>query len=119
MQTWLNSAAAALLVAGSMAAADAPAVPVQVRPGELTRGEVWIMNRASEPVPVAVRQLESETPLRVRVVPPSAWDYQTVVIRSGADAARALASAGASGWETTGLSWPAADGTIVLLKKPR
>ena len=37
----------------------------------------------------------------------------------GADAARGLAGAGADGWETTGLSWPATDGTLVLLKKPR
>jgi len=118
MRTILAAAAAALMITGSVGAAIAPGAGVQVRPGELTRGEVWVMNRATEPVPVAVRQVQTDTPVRVRIVPPL-WDYQTVVVKSGADAARGLAGAGADGWETTGLSWPATDGTLVLLKKPR
>jgi hypothetical protein len=118
MRTILASAAAALVITGSVGAAIAPGAGVQVRPGELTRGEVWVMNRDTEPVPVVVRQIQTETAVRVRVVPPL-WDYQTVVVKSGAEAARALAAAGADGWETTGLSWPATDGTLVLLKKSR
>ena len=117
MRTIVTAAGAALLIAGAVAVA-APGGQGQVRPGELTRGEVWVMNRDSEPVPVAVRQIQTDVPLRVRVMPPL-WDYQTVLIKSGGEAARVLSSVGAEGWETTGLSWPAQDGTLVLLKKPR
>jgi hypothetical protein len=110
----LTSASAALLIVGAVVSTAAP----QVRPGELTKGEVWIMNRDSEPVPVAVRQIESDTPLSVRIVAP-AWDYQTVLVKNGEEAARVLSSVGGAGWETTGLSWPVTDGTLVLLKRPR
>jgi hypothetical protein len=118
MRTIMASAAVALVISGSVGAAIAPGAGAQIRPGELTRGEVWVMNRETEPVPVVVRQIQADTPVRVRMVPPL-WDYQTVVVKTGAEAARALAAAGAGGGETTGLSWPDSDGTIVLLKRPR
>jgi hypothetical protein len=131
MPTMLTSAGAAVLIAGAVAAAaapggtrlfDEPAAVLrsarQVRPGEPTRGEVWIMNRDAEPIPVVVRDVVTDTPLRVRVVPP-AWQYQTVLIKNGGEAARVLSSVGADGWEATGVTWPADGGTLVLMKKPR
>lgn len=113
MRTILTTASVALGIAAAAAAPHG-----QVRPGEPTKGEVWVMNRDGEAIPVLVRQTPSDPPLRVRVAAPR-WDYQTVVIKTGVDPARALAAAGAEGWETTGLSFPASDGTTVLLKKPR
>jgi hypothetical protein len=109
MRTMLTSAVVASLIAGTVAVTAAPG---QVRPGELTRGEVWIMNRDTEAVPVRVLDLHSETPIRVRVVP-AVWEYRTMILKTGAE------FAGAEGWETTGLSWPASDGVLVLLKRSR
>jgi hypothetical protein len=40
-------------------------------------------------------------------------------LKVGSEYAAALMAAGSDGWETTGLSWPGADGTLVLLKRPR
>jgi hypothetical protein len=115
MRTMLTSAMVAILIAGTVAATAAPG---QVRPGELTRGEVWVQNRDPEAIPVRVLDVRADAPLRVRVVP-AAWEYRTMVLKTGSEYAAALAGAGADGWETTGLSWPASDGTLVLLKRPR
>jgi hypothetical protein len=56
--------------------------------------------------------------VRVRIAP-SVWEYRAMILKVGSEYAAALAAAGVDGWETTGLSWPAADGTLVLLKRPR
>jgi hypothetical protein len=98
------------------------------RPGDIPRPDVWIKNAPNEAIPVDVREMHldkpvaveirSTEPLRVRVVPPT-WTYRTVTINNGADPAAALQSLGASGWETTGLSWPRGQETVVLLKMQR
>ena len=115
MRTMLTSAIVAILIAG---AAAVTAAPGQVRPGELTKGEVYVLNRDSEALPVRVLEVHADAPLRVRVVP-AVWEYRAMVLKQGSEYAAALASAGADGWETTGLSWPQGDGTLVLLKRPR
>lgn len=98
------------------------------RPGEIPRPDVWIKNAANEPIPIDIRELHVDKPMpvelrggdpiRVRLVPPT-WAYRTVTIGAGGDPAAALQSLGASGWETTGLSWPRGEETVVLLKMPR
>jgi len=115
MRTMLTSAIAAGLVAGTVGVAAAPG---QVRPGELTRGEVWVQNKDAEAIPVRVLDVHADTPVRVRIVP-NAWEYRTINLKAGSEYAAALTAAGTDGWETTGLSWPGGDGTLVLLKRPR
>jgi hypothetical protein len=115
MRMMLTSTIAAGLVA---ATAGIAAAPGQVRPGELTRGEVWVQNKDAEAIPVRVLDVHADAPVRVRIVP-NAWEYRTMILKVGSEYAAALAGAGNDGWETTGLSWPAADGTLVLLKRPR
>jgi len=131
--------ASPLLVPGLVFAGSAMlAAPQTQRPGEMTQARVWVQNAPNEPVPIALQQNHLENPLRVlvlngdpsvnvsaptgplrvRIVPP-AWEYRTVTIRANEDPAKALANPGNEGWETTGLTWPGADGTLVLLKKPR
>ena len=99
-----------------------------VRPGDIPRPDVWIKNGPAEPIPVDVRELHIDKPVpvevrgadpvRVRVVAPT-WTYRTATIAAGADPAAALSTLGAAGWETTGLSWPRGQETIVLLKMQR
>jgi hypothetical protein len=107
------------------------------RPGEMRRPDVWIKNAPNEAIPIDLRDVHLDKPLnvvllngeqssgearlvpiRVRVVPP-VWAYRTIAISGTADPAQALQAAGAEGWETTGLSWPRGQETIVLLKRAR
>jgi len=127
----LPAAALAILFVGASTFAAAPG---QARPGEMTRADVWVRNQRSEPVPIALSEVDLTSPLRVvvvndgnggtalpmrvRVVPPQ-WDYQAVTVKIAADVAAALVRPGQDGWETTGLSWPSGDGIIVLLKRAR
>ncbi len=122
-----------IAIGAAMAAATAvgAAAAGQVRPGELTKAEVWVQNRDSEAIPVNVRQLHSDTPLRVIVANGDAgtpvpvrtarptWEYRTIAIKTADDPARALFNVGNEGWEVTGVAWPAADGTLLLLKRTR
>jgi hypothetical protein len=104
----------------------------QDRPGMPTQARVWIENRRSdEAVPVMVISRPSDPPTRVELVTggsaivrtrraPDAWDYQTVVVPANQQAATALSEAGREGWEVTGVQFPAANNTVVLLlKRPR
>jgi hypothetical protein len=111
------------------------AAPDQARPGEPTKARVWIENRGrTEAVPVDLRDANIEVPLRVQVTngdpqrpsPPvpvrstlHPWEYRTVTLRAADDPARVLNPEGLVGWETTGITWPAADGTTLLMKRPR
>ena len=100
------------------------------RPGEIVRPDVFVKNAANEPIPIDIRELHVDgakpmpvevrgpEPIRVRLVAPT-WAYRTVTIGAGGDPAAALQSLGASGWETTGLSWTRGQDTIVLLKMAR
>jgi NADH dehydrogenase FAD-containing subunit len=131
----VTSLLAAALVAGS----TMRAAPDQVRPGEMTEAKVWIQNRnRAEAIPVDLRDVNLETPLRVQVAngetnPHSVrvagpirvqllkqeWDYDTLVIAAGTSAVQALKSPGLAGWETTGIAWTAGEQTTLLLKRPR
>lgn len=135
MRTMVMSMLAAALVAGS----TMRAAPDQIRPGEMTEAKVWIQNRSrAEAIPVDLRGVNLDAPLKVQVAngetnPHSVrvagpirvqllkqeWDYNTVVVLQDANPLDALQAPGLAGWETTGIAWPAAGGTKLLLKRPR
>ena len=114
----------ALLTGSAMLAApgqDRQALPTQgvERPGQATKGQVWIENRgrneavpivAPDPLPVLVRN-----PVRL-------WDYQVLTITpatSPADLTRMLTASGGAGWETSGLQVPNGPNTMLVMKRPR
>jgi hypothetical protein len=107
------------------------AAPSQDRPGMPTQARVWVENRrADEAVPVTVVQRPSDRPARVEIVSaaatvirtrrtPDVWEYRSVVVPATADAAAALEAVGREGWEVTGVQFPAPNGAVLLLKRPR
>ena len=128
--------ALALVVAGT----SILAAPSQTAtPGQMTQARVWVQNRGrTEALPVDVREVNLDAPLRVQVTNADAqyastnpvqvhevrrvWDYETIVIPADAQAniASLLNSRGANGWETTGIATVNTEGaTIMLLKRPR
>src|SRR5260221_216052 len=124
------SAVGLLLLGGSAMLA----APDQNQPGQMTQARVWVMNNRTEAVPVALRDVTLDRPMRVVVANgeagsgtaslrvqsvPSVWDYQTVTVTGADDAARTLVKAGAEGWETTGIAWPEANRPALLMKRPR
>jgi hypothetical protein len=131
--------AATAVVCGRAAMVAAPGQTQ--RPGEMTKALVWVENReAKEAIPITIQDASRDlAPLRVRVinaqsapgvdepVPVRArrvqqpWEYRTVVFPGTFPvAATPLNDLGVQGWETTGISFVAADGaTTVLLKRPR
>jgi hypothetical protein len=134
--TLARAVAFALIVAGTSILA-APA-QTTAQPGQMTQAHVWVQNRGrSEAIPVDVREVNLDAPLRVQVTngdPQYAasnpvqvrevrrvWDYETILIPADAQAnmASLLNSRGANGWETTGIASVNVDGTILLLKRPR
>lgn len=127
----------AAFTAGSAAAPGQDRVPI---PGMMTQGKVWIQNAGqAEAIPVTIERMGTEsTPLRVQVIgvtpvaiaPGTAvqtqaqavrqqWDHRTVAVAAGQDAAAALASAGAEGWEAVGLQAGPQGGSVILMKRPR
>src|SRR5206468_12306052 len=103
-------------------------------PGEMTEARVWIQNRSHEPVPVDVRDMHLDAPLKVQVMngqpfvsepvlvrmPRPTWEYDMVAIPADVPPAAALNPRGAAGWETTGITWTKGDGsTTLLLKRSR
>lgn len=130
MRSRFMTAACTLALLGASGVAVEPG---QLRPGEMTKAEVWIRNGASEAVPVALTAVgydkplrvvvtngdaPSSPPVRVRLVP-TTWEYRAVVVKTGDDTAAALARPGLEGWETTGIVMPRDDGNMLLLKRPR
>jgi hypothetical protein len=131
-------ACAIVLISSGMLAA-----PAQIQhqttqqPGQMTQARVWIENRSgSEAVPVDLRDVNLDHPLRVQIVNGElqyalthplpvrpvrpAWEYQTITFAPGAaDMAPRLNPLGADGWETTGITSATAQGTTLLLKRPR
>jgi hypothetical protein len=107
------------------------------QPGQMTQARVWIENRSkSEAVPVDLRDVNLDHPLRVLIVNGElqyalsnplpvrparpAWEYQTITFAPGtADMAPRLNALGADGWETTGITMANAQGTTLLLKRGR
>ena len=133
--TLARAFAFALIVAGTSILA-APSQTAQ--PGQMTQARVWVQNRGrSEAVPVDVREVNLDAPLRVQVTNGEQqyaasnpvqvrevrhlWDYETVLIPADAPGSMVslLNGRGANGWETTGIASVNADGMTLLLKRPR
>jgi hypothetical protein len=125
-----RAVACVLVVAGT----SILAAPGQTKqPGQMTEAHVWVQNRGrNEAVPVELREVNLDAPLRVQVINGEApyqtspvqvreirrvWDYETIVLAPIEDVAAALNKRGASGWETTGIMFAKADGTTTLLLK--
>jgi hypothetical protein len=118
------------VIAMTVGGAAVAALGQTVRPGEIGRAEVWIKNDDSETIPVRIHEADARTPLRVTVVSSAAsapvpvsvtrpqWEYQTVRVTLE-NAAGVLQNLGGQGWETTGVAWPAADATTLLMKRVR
>jgi hypothetical protein len=124
-----------LTAGGAMLAA--PGQDRQDRPGQLTQAKVWVENRGrSEAVPVILQEVITPMPMGVQVIgtptvtiaPGSSvlarlvrqpWEYRTVNVPPGQDAAIVLSNAGADGWETSGLQFPNPSGNLIVLKRPR
>lgn len=114
----------ALFAGSAMLAApgqDRQARPTQgvERPGQSTKGQMWIENRgrteaipivAPDPLPVLIRN-----PVRL-------WDYQVLNITPGtpqAELTRMLTASGSAGWETSGVHLPNGPNTLLVMKRPR
>ena len=131
-ETIARAFACVLVVAGTSILA-APGQTAQ--PGQMTQAHVWVQNRGrSEAIPVELREVTLDAPLRVQVMngePPyqaspvqvreirRVWDYETITLAPIEDVAAALNKRGASGWETTGIALVNAEGTTLLLKRAR
>jgi hypothetical protein len=119
-----------------MTGAAMVAAPEQTaRPGQMTEARVWVENRnPSEAIPVDVRAVNVERPIRVEVtngepgfsanpvnvrLARQVWEYKSIVVDSGVESIRALSSEGLAGWETTGISFVGQGKTTVLLKRLR
>jgi hypothetical protein len=84
------------------------------RPGEIGANHVTVDNRVEVTGTVAIDPAKAVGVRAVR----QAWEYRTLTVGAGKDAAGALAAAGLEGWEAVGIQGGAA-GTTVLLKRPR
>ena len=137
----ITNAVAASALALAIGAAVMLAAPAQIQqpgqttqqPGQMTEAHVWIDNHGrgqAVPVELSDEKLdhalrvqivngELTNPLPVRSVRP-VWEYQTITFAPGAaDMAPRLNPLGAAGWETTGIMLANAQGTTLLLKRPR
>ena len=126
---------AAALVTYRSAMLAAPGQGTQ-RPGEMTQARVWIENRdPHEAIPVAIAAVARDVPpLRVQVVngdtpaspapvlvreAPRTWEYKTIDVPSNVNPVSALNREGLAGWETSGVTLPFGNQTMLLLKRPR
>ena len=107
----------------------------QNRPGDVTPPRVWIENRsASDAIPVVVEDTAKPMPVQMTGTPSvhvesaatipvraarESWEYRTVTVPSGQDAASLLGAAGNDGWEAVGVLAPNQAGSMLLLKRPR
>jgi hypothetical protein len=129
-----------MLTLVAVAAAASIAAPAQSRPGEPTKGRVWIENRGqleaipvtlvpefqgNRRVPVAVEvanvptvTVSAERPFETRAAR-QAWEYRTVQIGPGQNAAETLNVHGGDGWEAVGPIAADDSNVAVLLKRPR
>jgi hypothetical protein len=133
MRTGLAVAALGILVMAGGTMLAPPARAGQDRPGQIGQARVFVENTGkNQAVPVALQDAAINvqvvgTPtvafaptavVQARVVR-QAWEYRTVRIQAGQDAAVALSPAGADGWEAMGIQPADAAGMIVVLKRPR
>ena len=126
---------AGVLFAACVVALAASAQDRTERPGQPTQARVWIQNRGqSEAVPVAVVPSGVPLPVQVAGVPVvttgpesvvqarvarQVWEYRDVRVAAGQDPVPALGRAGLDGWEATGVAFPSAGETVVIMKRPR
>jgi len=103
------------------------------QPGQMTQARVWVENHGrSEAVPVDIRDINLEKPMRVHVLNGEGgadvlpvrpvrqyWDYELAVVPAGRDLAAVLNARGAAGWEAVGTTRVTAESTTILLKRPR
>ena len=141
----ITNAVAASALALAIGAAVMLAAPAQIQqpgqttqqPGQMTEAHVWIDNHGrGQAVPVELSDEKLDHPLRVQIVNGElqyaltnplpvrsvrpVWEYQTITFAPGAaDMAPRLNPLGAAGWETTGIMLANAQGTTLLLKRPR
>src|SRR5215471_1206429 len=100
-----------------LGAATTIGAPQTKYPGEMTEPRVIVRNHGrSEAVPVDVRDVNLEKPLRVHVTngepaegdvlqaraARQLWEYETAVVPAGRDLASVLNARGAAGWEAVG-----------------
>ena len=129
--------AACVVLAGAAALLAASVQDRTQQPGQPTQGKVWIQNRGDEEaVPVTVHNVATGPPLRVQIagaptvsivsgsivgarVVRQAWEYRDVSIPAGQDPAAILNTAGADGWEASGVVSTDQRGTVVIMKRPR
>ena len=127
-----------VLVTGAVAMQRASAQEQTAYPGQPTRANVWIQNRGDgEAVPVSIERVAADSTLRVELagapavtidprsvtqsrVARQSWEYRAITVANppGQNAVGALNTAGADGWETTGLTFPSPGGTMIVLKRP-
>jgi hypothetical protein len=139
MRTALAAAAlgGVVLTGSAMLAAPGQQPPAGDRPGQISQAKVWVENRGrNEAVPVVIQDVTTSAPIGVQVIgtptvtiAPSnvvlarlvrqQWEYRTITLPSGADAAAVLSTAGADGWETTGIVLSNQPGSPVVLRRPR
>src|SRR5215510_3574179 len=101
-------------------------------PGQMTQAKVWVQNQGQhEAIPVDLRDVNLDKPIRVRVVNGEAgsdvvpvrssrqqWEYETAVAPAR-DVAGVLNARGLLGWEAVAATAVTADNVTVLLKRPR
>ena len=140
----ITTAVAASALALAIGASVMLAAPAQIQqpgqttqqPGQMTEAHVWVDNHGrGQAVPVQLTDEKLDHALRVQIVngePQYAltnplpvrpvrplWEYQTMTFAPGTDMAPRLNPLGAAGWETTGIMSSNAQGTTLLLKRPR
>jgi len=133
-KTAITAACAAAIF---VAAAATIAALQTAQPGQMTQARVWVQNRGgSEALPVDLRENNLDKPLRVHVMngefgsgdvamplqvrsARQNWEYETVAVPTGKDAAPLLNARGAAGWEAVGTVSLADGTTTILLKRPR
>jgi hypothetical protein len=130
-KAWVGGVWAFALIA---CAATTIGAPQTKYPGEMTEPRVIVRNHGrGEAVPVDVRDVNLEKPLRVHVTNGEAgagdvlqtratrqlWEYETAIIPAGRDLAAALNARGAAGWEAVGTTAATSESVTVLLKRPR
>ena len=119
--------AAAVLGGGAMTLTAAvmlaaPRGQGQDRPGQIGQAKVWIENHGrAEAVPVVLEEVTASAPINVQARRArQQWEYRTLALQPGQDAALALSGLGADGWELTSIQLPAAPGnSVIVLKRPR
>jgi len=134
-KTLWGGVVACLLIAGGAAAVAVAPQDGTAQPGQPTQARVLILNRGdAEAVPVSIENAAQILRVDLATVPTvvlapgttvqshatrQAWEYRSVRIQAGQNAAAILNTEGADGWETAGFTLADQAATIVVLKRPR